>query len=331
MRSIRSLLGFAFAAGVVLGQASPLVQQQVDTAGVAIEDGNELSYDEFARKYLYPNKPAVLRGALRRWKALEHWSPEFFRDRFSDFRFEITDTEYGQGGSSKTREFTMEEFIPLVLASTKDAPAPYFRNKIFYDCFPSLKNDIEPLPEYLLPNWLGERYLVKEVGRVLNRGAALEIYIGGAGGKFPVLHYDGAGTHAFLMQVFGKKEYVIYPPEQEPFLYPSPAKPNLSLLNDVENPDLGRFPLFAKASPIKLILEPGDMLFVPSHWWHTVRILTPSITLSANVLNASNWKELMKYVALRQRNTLVSLASETYLTVAGSWRSWRDRKLRPRT
>ena len=222
----------------------------------------------------------------------------------------------------------MAEFIGRVLASSEGAPAPYFRNKVFYDCFPSLAEDIEPLPKYLLPNWLGDRYLVKEVARVLNRGAAIEIYIGGAGGRFPVLHYDGAGTHAFLMQVYGRKQYIIYPPDQELFLYPSPLKPNLSPLEDVEQPDLERFPLFAHAVPIKLVLEPGEMLFVPSHWWHTARMLTPSITLSANLLNASNWTELMKYVALRKRNPLIALASKTYLTAAGSWRSWRDRSWR---
>src|SRR5262249_42658284 len=111
---------------------------------------------------------------------------------------------------------------------------------------------------------------------------------------------------------------------------PSPVKPNLSLLNDVEQPDLERFPLFAKAVPIRLVLEPGEMLFVPSHWWHTVRMLSPSITLSANVLNASNWAELMKYVALRQRNPVIWLASKAYLAAGGSWGSWRDRSRRLR-
>jgi hypothetical protein len=28
---------------------------------------------------------------------------------------------------------------------------------------------------------------------------------------------------------------------------------------------------------------------VPSRWWHTARILSPSITVSTNVLNESNW------------------------------------------
>jgi hypothetical protein len=36
--------------------------------------------------------------------------------------------------------------------------------------------------------------------------------------------------------------------------------------------------------------RPCETLFVPSGWWHTARILEPSITVSANAVNASNWE-----------------------------------------
>jgi hypothetical protein len=80
----------------------------------------------------------------------------------------------------------------------------------------------------------------------------------------------------------------------------------------------------------KFVLEPGEMLFVPSHWWHTTKMLSPSITVSINVLNQSNWHELVKFVAINRRNPLVSLASRVYLSGAGAWRSWRDRDWRRR-
>ncbi len=167
--------------------------------------------------------------------------------------------------------------------------------------------------------------MVGYVGKVLNRGAAIEIYIGGKGGAFPVLHYDGAGTHAFLMQVYGRKKFIVYPPEQEPYLYPSPDKKNNSQINSLDAPDLTRFPAFANAKPITFVLEPGELLFVPSHWWHTTKMLTPSITLSINTVNRSNWHELVKFVAANRRSRLVSMASRIYLTGAGSWRAVRDR------
>jgi histone arginine demethylase JMJD6 len=299
-----------------------------------IDHRSNLSYEEFAREYLYANKPVVVTDALRDWKALKRWSPEFFKKEFGDMKFTLEEkgkSDYkGNGEGANSVQYTMDKFIDRVLSSTDENPAPYFRNQVLYELFPSLKQDIEPLPEYFLPNWLPDHYMVKHVGQVLNRGAALELYIGGKGGAFPVLHYDGAGTHAFLMQVYGRKQFIIYPPDQEKYLYPSPKKVNLSQINSIDNPDLQKFPLFAKADPTVFVLEPGELLFVPSHWWHTTKMLTPSISISANVLNQSNWQELVTFVATQRRNPLISLASRVYLTGAGAKRSWRDRNWRKR-
>jgi Cupin-like domain len=220
----------------------------------------------------------------------------------------------------------MSEFIDRVVNSTTEDPAPYLRNRVLREIFPSLTADIEPLPEYFFPNWLPEKYLVKYVREVLNRGAETEIYIGGNGGEFPVLHYDGAGVHAFLMQIYGRKQFIVYPPDQEQYLYPSPERQNLSEIRDLEHPDLNKYPLFKNAVPIKFVLEPGELLFVPSHWWHTTKMLTASITISVNVINQSNWHELVSFVSRRRSNPMVAVASRAYLTNAGAWRSWRDRK-----
>lgn len=93
---------------------------------------------------------------------------------FGDMQFTIED---GYVKSEKT-EFTMARFIDCVLASTNENPAPYFRNKVLSDEFPTLQQEIEPLPEYFLPNWLPDYCLVKSVRQTFNRGAAIELYIG---------------------------------------------------------------------------------------------------------------------------------------------------------
>jgi len=296
--------------------------------GPQVERRANLSYDEFAEQYLYANRPVIVTDALRGWRAVERWTPQFFKQEFGDMRFTLTDDlkkkVYGEG--SGPVEYEMAEFIDQVLQSTERNPAPYLRNKILNELFPSLKNDIEPLPPYIRPNWLPERYLVKRVREQLNRGAAIELYIGGAGASFPVLHYDGAATHAFLMQIYGRKQYIVYSPDQTRFLYPKAEKPNLSMLKDLDKPDLEKFPLFAQAVSSTFFLEPGELLFVPSLWWHTAKILTPSITVSINTVNGSNWGNLVNYVAERCPNPVVSVGSRVYLNVGGAWRSWRDRK-----
>jgi histone arginine demethylase JMJD6 len=298
---------------------------------LVIERRDSLSYQEFRESYLFPLKPVIVTDALRDWKALGRWTPEFFKREFGQMKFTLEDDLKAKVGYQPNREaveYTMERFIDRILESTDENPAPYFRNRVLYELFPSLKDDIQPLPEYFQPNWLPDHFMVKHVREVLNRGAAIEIYIGGKGGAFPVLHYDGAGTHAFLMQIYGRKEFFIYPPEQEAYLYPSREKLNLSTINDLDHPDLERFPLFAKAKASRFVLEPGELLFIPSHWWHTTKMLTPCISVSANVLNESNWKELVDFVAKGRRNPVVSFGSRAYLNCAGAWRSWRDREWR---
>lgn len=327
MKSRLSRISTVLPTAALLTGAPPRVDAAPAAVPEDIERRQRLSYEEFEEAYMFANKPVIVTDAIRQWKALSRWTPEFFKTEFGDLRFTIAKEVKPRVGYNEQKDgvaYTMAQFIDRVLESTDENPAPYFRNRVLYQMFPSLKQDIEPLPEYFLPNWLPDRYMVKYVSDVLNRGAAIELYIGGKGAAFPVLHYDGAGTHAFLMQVYGRKQFIVYSPEQEPYLYASPEKQNFSMVNSLDTPDLGRFPLFAKAVPTTFILEPGELLFVPSHWWHTTKMLTPSITLSINTVNRSNWHELVNFVSMR-RSPLVSIASRLYLTGAGAWRSWRDR------
>ncbi|VTJ67699.1 Hypothetical predicted protein [Marmota monax] len=49
---------------------------------------------------------------------------------------------------------------------------------------------------------------------------------------------------------------------------------------DVEDPDLEKFPRFAKAPFLACTLSPGEMLFIPAKHWHYVRALDLSFSVS---------------------------------------------------
>ncbi len=292
-----------------------------------IERRSKLEYGEFLREYMFANKPVVITDALRNWKALR-WTPEFFKREFGDLKFTINQDPNQKGDYNSnvgTVEYTMAAFIDRVLASSEKSPAPYFRNRILGEVFPSLRSEVEPLPPYFSPNWLPESYLLKKLQRIFNRGAQIELYIGGKGGAFPVLHYDGLASHAFLMQIFGEKKFILFAPDQEPYMYGQPENPNLSEVRDVEHPDLTKFPLFANAQPVTFILRPGELVFIPSKWWHTTTMLSPSISISMNVVNRSNWAALTDFVSNR-RSVAMRVPSRLYLNLAGSWRSARDQR-----
>jgi ribosomal protein L16 Arg81 hydroxylase len=49
---------------------------------------------------------------------------------------------------------------------------------------------------------------------------------------------------------------------------------------DCENPDFDKFPLFERAEILDVVLQPGDVLFIPVGWWHHIRSLEISINIS---------------------------------------------------
>lgn len=51
---------------------------------------------------------------------------------------------------------------------------------------------------------------------------------------------------------------------------------NVSQVDNIEAPDVARFPLALEAEYVDVVLGPGDSLYMPSGWWHYVRSLTPS-------------------------------------------------------
>ncbi len=49
---------------------------------------------------------------------------------------------------------------------------------------------------------------------------------------------------------------------------------------DLDAVDLARFPEMADVTIFEVVIGPGEMLFVPAGWWHTVRALDVSITIT---------------------------------------------------
>lgn len=271
----------------------------------AIERISGVSHREFVRRFIDPQRPVVLTDAIAHWRAVGRWTPEFFRATYGDVPVVIDKKTWRLG-----------DYIDAMLAATPGAPAPYLRNQLVEPWIPELMADITPLPLCTRPNWLDSRLFPRRESL-----RTLEIYIGGAGAQFPILHYDGLHTHAWLMQLYGTKRYVVYPPEQTPLMYRrNGIESNKSFIVDVEHPDLEKFPLFAKATPTVFDLHPGETLFVPSGWWHTVKILTPSITISVNAANRPNWSAFREdYVGTMRgrRPAAYCAALSAYLTLLG--------------
>lgn len=81
--------------------------------------------------------------------------------------------------------------------------------------------------------------------------------------------------------VAGRRRFTLFPTDQVANLYVGPIDFTLagqpSSLADIEEPDFVAFPRLAEAfeHAQSVELDPGDVLYIPSLWWHAVRGLEP--------------------------------------------------------
>ena len=124
------------------------------------------------------------------------------------------------------------------------------------------------------------------------------VYVGPAGTLSP-LHYDFWNTHAYLAQIQGSKRAILFAPDEADLLYAGKVNP--------EEPDFERFPLFDRATAYECVIEPGETLLMPADWWHCVRSLDKSITVSHNFFNDTNITAHMTHLLRNLPNLIESL------------------------
>lgn len=253
-----------------------------------IERRNNLSYEDFKKEYLNPRIPVIISDATSSWEA-NSWTPEWFKKRYPG---KILQTDKGK--------MTMEEFIDNITL-VSDEPGPFLRELPLKDVFPDLMKHVNINLKYARPNWLGGKFIIPDVTRRLNRESYIEVNFCGRR-IFPYLHIDDLGVHTFINQHYGDKDFVVYSPDQTEFLYQKPGE-RFSEIYDVDNPDLVKYPLFAKAKPIRVKLLPGECVFMPSGWWHTTRVNGTSLATVISIANESNWPDLIQIIKdeLKQR------------------------------
>ncbi|XP_025084642.1 HSPB1-associated protein 1 homolog isoform X3 [Pomacea canaliculata] len=85
-------------------------------------------------------------------------------------------------------------------------------------------------------------------------------------------HFDSYGFN-LVAQIQGRKTWVLFPPQDTPCLYPTRIPYEESSIFsevDVSRPNTTNFPRFKDCKPYVVTLEPGQVLYVPRHWWHFV-------------------------------------------------------------
>jgi hypothetical protein len=200
--------------------------------------------------------PFLMPGLARHWP-LATFTPQTLRERFAAMPVRARVGDYVNtafAADRAMRDMSMLEYLDLAAAGAEGLP-PYLGNL-----------ELRELNRFChWPAWF-------------TRPGPPRFWLGPAGTVTP-LHADYDDN--LFVQIWGSKRIFLAPPHHDAFLYPVEA--NALLFGspfDPEAPDFERFPLARQAALLELVVEPGDMLYVPAGWYHQVRSL--SFSLSSN-------------------------------------------------
>lgn len=96
------------------------------------------------------------------------------------------------------------------------------------------------------------------------------------------------------LQVLLFCRWVFFPPEDLPLLSPTYTYSTDAVFEvSISQPDLGIHPLLSLTHPTECVLSPGELLFVPAGSPHRVENLEPSLAISANYVDCSNFEGVL--------------------------------------
>uniref|UniRef100_A0A1A7W826 Hspb associated protein 1 n=1 Tax=Iconisemion striatum TaxID=60296 RepID=A0A1A7W826_9TELE len=246
------------------------------------------SPEETRRILHHLQQPAVFLEMTCGWPVL-HWTAEHLSDCLNDtpVRFRLGRKQEMHTPLFETQcsyvEATVAQFLRWTRGQTGAGPfsdfslsehwvyADYKYIAALFHSQPSMFEDVK---------W-------SDFGFEGRDGKESTLWIGTEGANTPC-HLDTYGFN-LVLQVQGRKRWHLFPPEDTANLYPTRIPYEESSVFsqvDVLHPDLQRFPAFQRARAHVVTLEPGQVLFVPRHWWHYVESVDP-ITVSVNT-----WIEL---------------------------------------
>lgn len=242
---------------------------------------NLLPLEDFLVAYM-GKKPCIINGITQNWPANEKWkSITYFKQRFG---FRTVPVEVGKHYLASDWHqdlMTLSEFTDAYLLDkindqectstnpTKELRGQsnqqgkkigYLAQHSLFDQIPELKEDIV-IPDYCS---LGN-------GKV----ETINAWLGPAGTVTP-LHHDP--HHNIFTQVYGRKYVRLYSPECSKIL--SPFDDGLRENSSQIDLDVEEDRRLNGVEYFDCVLEAGQALYMPPKWWHYVKALSTSLSIS---------------------------------------------------
>lgn len=238
-----------------------------------IERRSGLSIQQFIDEYA-GKKPVILTDIIDSWPARK-WDFEYLLKREGLFRAEAVD-------------MTFTDYYAYMQQCQEEAPLYLFDKK------QALASDMAQ--DFTIPS-----YFSQDLFSVLENRPDYRWLIVGPERSGSSWHIDPNATCAWNAVIKGKKKWILSKSVPDG-VYPSHD------LSEVTSPvSLVEWYLnhySAHSGMIEAVCKEGELLYIPSSWWHSVINLEPSIALTQNLVDRSNLKNVLKF--LRTKSEQVS-------------------------
>ena len=235
-----------------------------------IDRVDHISKEDFLNKYLIPRKPLVITKATETWPALQKWTFDYLKEAVGDQMVPLYDSSKADPNkpiNASAAEMKFGDYIDLIQREPTDL-------RIFL--FDPIKHAPSLLDDYRSPTDLMGGFLDKYPN----------MFFGGAG-SVTFLHYDIDLAHIFHTHFHGRKHVILFDNKWSERLYCIPFATYALEDYDIENPDFSKFPALDGIEGQETILEHGDTLFMPTGFWHWMKYLDGSFSISLRAWDKS--------------------------------------------
>ncbi|MFY7846865.1 cupin-like domain-containing protein [Chryseobacterium gambrini] len=231
---------------------------------------DDITQEEFIEKYLKPRKPVVIKNMARKWPAYQKWTMEYMKEVVGDVEVPLYDSSKADPAApinASAAKMKFGDYIDLIQKKPTDL-------RIFL--FDPIKFAPKLLEDYISPKELMGGFLDKYPN----------MFFGGKG-SVTFLHFDIDMAHIFHTHFNGRKHILLFDYKWKERLYQIPYATYALEDYDIENPDFTKFPALDGVEGIECYLEHGDTLFMPTGWWHWMKYLDGSFSISLRAWDKS--------------------------------------------
>jgi histone arginine demethylase JMJD6 len=260
----------------------------VDDGGSVLEiDGLGVSFAEFSHTIEKRHVPCLIHNLLKHWPAMKRWnSVERLMEQLKGVACKV-----GSDDDGYAVRMLFEHFVEYLRdpehGKKDDSPLYIFDSTLVEKT--TLKHD------FIVPYIFSED-LLKYAGKS-RRPPHQWMCIGGPRSGTSI-HVDPLGTSAWNALVCGHKRWAMFPPGSVPEEVLKPKGVNSAARwFDVVWPKT-LLDSWEYHKPLHVVQGPGDVIFVPSGWWHVVINLDFTVAVTENFCSTANFHKVFMHTRI---------------------------------